>query len=58
MLKRVGDFWEEEYFDHLIRNEEEFYRYIEYVASNPKRAGLQGWKWVWVRPGVKSPGRN
>jgi hypothetical protein len=58
MLKRVGDFWEEEYFDHLIRNEEEFYRYIEYVATNPKSAGLEGWKWVWIRPGVKSPGRN
>ena len=26
MLKRVGDFWEEEYFDHLIRDKEEFYR--------------------------------
>jgi menaquinone-specific isochorismate synthase len=58
MLKRVGDFWEEEYFDHLIRNEEEFYRYLEYVASNPKRAGLEGWKWVWVRPGMELPGRR
>jgi REP element-mobilizing transposase RayT len=56
MLNRAGAFWEEEYFDHLIRDEEEFYRYIEYVASNPKRAGLEGWKWVWVRPGMKPPG--
>jgi len=58
LLKRVGDFWEEEYSDHLIRNEEEFYRYIKYVVSNPKRAGLEGWKWVWVRPGMKLLGRN
>jgi menaquinone-specific isochorismate synthase len=58
LLKQVGDFWEEEYFDHLIRDEEEFYRYIEYVASNAKRAGLEGWKWVWVRPGMKLVGRK
>jgi REP element-mobilizing transposase RayT len=50
LLKRTGDFWQPEYFDHLIRNEEEFYRYIEYVASNPQKAGLIDWKWVWVRP--------
>jgi menaquinone-specific isochorismate synthase len=50
VLHRTGDFWEPEYYDHLVRNEEEFYRYIEYVASNPKRAGLKDWKWVWVRP--------
>jgi hypothetical protein len=49
ILNRTGDFWEPEYFDHLIRSEEEFYRYIEYVASNPIRAGLKGWKWGWVR---------
>jgi REP element-mobilizing transposase RayT len=41
-------FWEQEYFDHLIRSEEEFCRYTEYVATNPERAGLHGWKWVWV----------
>jgi REP element-mobilizing transposase RayT len=55
MLEREGRFWEEEYFDHLIRDEDEFCRYIEYVASNPRRAGLKGWRWVWVRPGMKLP---
>jgi len=49
LLNRVGEFWEPEYFDHLIRSEEEFYRYIQYVASNPITAGLKDWKWVWVR---------
>jgi REP element-mobilizing transposase RayT len=49
LLNRVGDFWEPEYFDHLIRSEEEFYRYIQYVASNPIKAGLKDWKWVWAR---------
>ncbi|HMD97503.1 MAG TPA: hypothetical protein VKM93_09280 [Terriglobia bacterium] len=48
MLNSSGPFWEPEYFDHLIRNEEEFHRYIEYVVSNPVKAGLQNWKWVWA----------
>ena len=48
LLNRTGNFWEAEYFDHLIRSEEEFAHYIDYVASNPKKAGLKDWKWVWV----------
>jgi putative transposase len=49
ILAWAGDFWEPEYYDRLIRDDHEFYHYIEYVASNPKRAGLRDWKWVWVR---------
>ncbi|MGO8788750.1 MAG: transposase [Terriglobia bacterium] len=52
LLGRGGEFWEPEYYDHLIRNEEEFHHYIEYVASNPKNAGLVDWKWVWVSPSL------
>jgi menaquinone-specific isochorismate synthase len=48
LLSREGTFWEPEYFDHLIRSEEEFHRYIEYIASNPRKAGLKDRKWVWV----------
>jgi REP element-mobilizing transposase RayT len=56
MLNRAGEFWEPEYFDHLLRSEEEFYRYVEYVASTPERAGLKDWKWVWVRAGLRQGG--
>jgi len=48
LLKTEGQFWEPEYYDHLIRSEEEFQHYIEYVELNPVRAGLKDWKWVWV----------
>jgi len=51
LLNSSGQFWEPEYFDHLIRDEGEFQRYIEYVLSNPAGAGLQNWKWVWARAG-------
>jgi REP element-mobilizing transposase RayT len=48
LLKREGQFWEPEYYDHLVRSEEEFHHYIEYVELNPVRAGLKDWKWVGV----------
>jgi hypothetical protein len=31
----------------LIRNDDEFERAIRYVLTNPARAGLTGWEWVW-----------
>ena len=45
-----GAFWQREYYDHLIRDEEQFFRAVKYVAENPVRAGLEGWKWVEVAP--------
>jgi REP element-mobilizing transposase RayT len=47
ILVRGGAFWQREYYDRLIRNEDEFERAIRYVVSNPERAGLKDWKWVW-----------
>ena len=40
-LNRTGRFWQTEGFDHLVRSEARFFRYREYIASNPIRAGLQ-----------------
>jgi REP element-mobilizing transposase RayT len=49
ILGRHGAFWQREYFDHLIRNEEEFERAVRYIAENPVKANLKDWRWVWVR---------
>ena len=49
ILHRSGEFWQREYYDHLIRDAAEFYRVINYVMDNPKRAGLKDWPWVWAR---------
>jgi len=49
ILQVSGTFWEREYYDHLVRDDAEFARAVEYVASNPTKAGLKGWRWVWVR---------
>ena len=44
----AGCFWQREYYDHLVRDENEFERAIQYVTDNPAKAGLQSWPWVWV----------
>jgi REP element-mobilizing transposase RayT len=47
ILGRSGEFWQREYYDHLIRNEAEFDRTMQYVMENPSKAGLKDWPWVW-----------
>ncbi len=34
---------------HLIRNAEDFERFIFYIANNPQEAGLTDWRWVDIR---------
>ena len=48
LLRRSGGFWQREYYDHLVRSEDEFYRIVSYIAENPNRAGLRDWRWVGV----------
>lgn len=47
LLGRSGGFWQEEYYDHLIRGEEDLARTIQYVSENPAKAELENWPWVW-----------
>ncbi|MEO6333527.1 MAG: transposase, partial [Pyrinomonadaceae bacterium] len=53
VLNRMGSFWEEESYDHEVKNTEEFYRIVRYVLNNPVKAGLVGhwtdWKWSYCR---------
>jgi REP element-mobilizing transposase RayT len=46
LLRRSGDFWQAESYDHLIRNEADFRHAVHYVLNNPIQAGLKNWKWV------------
>lgn len=50
VLNRTGNsFWQEESFDHAVRNENEFYRIKRYIEMNPVKAGLvkkpSDWRW-------------
>lgn len=46
-LKRSGAFWQEESYDHLIRDEEDLFHAIRYTWNNPDAATLQQWQWRW-----------
>ena len=51
LLGRTGQrFWEREYFDRLVRNEDQLGRTIRYVMNNPAKAGLHDWAWTWQHP--------
>lgn len=50
ILKRSGDFWQREYYDHLVRDERDLRRCIEYVLDNPQKARLIRWPWVGESP--------
>lgn len=52
LIGRSGQFWQAEYYDHLIRDEQDFARQVEYTLTSPLRAGLQNWKWVGRGTGV------
>src|SRR5215469_9042726 len=50
ILERTGlPFWQDESFDHWIRDEQDFERLVEYVVWNPVAAGLvdsaRQWRW-------------
>lgn len=53
-LKRSGSFWQHESYDHVVRDDKELERTIQYVLNNPVKAGLvkesQDWKFTYVDP--------
>ena len=49
ILGRAGEFWQAEYYDHLIRGEDDYVHALRYLLDNPIKAGLAGWPWTWSR---------
>ena len=41
LLNRTGGFWQEESFDHIVRDEQQMERFGLYIAENPGRARLK-----------------
>lgn len=56
LLRRSGAFWQDESYDHVVRDEEELERTIWYVLNNPVNAGLakewKDWRWSYVQEGL------
>ncbi|WP_035003741.1 transposase [Lebetimonas sp. JH292] len=44
MLNKSGKFWEKNYYDKVIRNEEHFNIVYNYIKFNGFKAGLKDWK--------------
>ena len=55
-LKRHGEFWQHESYDHLIRDGAELERILWYTVMNPVKAGLVGiweeWPGTYCKPGL------
>lgn len=49
ILNRTGPFWQQEYYDHLIRSDQQYAHYIHYTLQNPVKANLcSSWDlWPW-----------
>ncbi len=56
---RAGSIWQEEYFDRVVRDEDEFWEKAEYILSNPKKRwpGTDEYRWSWLRK-LDEPGTS
>jgi len=53
VLGRKGRFWQDESYDHVVRDEAELERIVNYVLNNPVKAGLvespDQWRWSYCK---------
>jgi REP element-mobilizing transposase RayT len=56
ILGRDGAFWQDESYDRVIRDHDEYDRTVFYVLENPVKAGLvsrwEDWPWTYCKPGI------
>ena len=53
LLNRAGQFWQDESYDHVVRDADGLLRIIKYIEDNPLKAGLvtrpEDWQWSSAR---------
>ena len=53
ILQRRGTFWQDESYDHFVRDDAELERIVKYVLYNPVKANLvkeqTDWKWTYCK---------
>ena len=42
LLGRTGSFWQEEYYDHVVRDAADFGNQVKYILNNPGQSGAVG----------------
>ncbi|MEH2080157.1 MAG: transposase [Nostoc sp.] len=54
VMKHIGTVWQDERYDRIVRNDEEFQQYWEYIRQNPVKAGLssstENYPFFWQLP--------
>jgi putative transposase len=56
LLGQEGQFWQDESYEHCVRDEEEFLRCVDYVETNPVKAGLvtEPEKWPYSSAAIRN----
>jgi len=53
LLHRTGPFWQHESYDHVVRDDSDLERIVDYVLMNPVSAGLidpyEKWPWTYLK---------
>jgi putative transposase len=56
VLGREGAFWQDESYDRVIRDNDEYIHTVNYVLENPVKVGLvsrwEDWEWIYCKPGI------
>jgi putative transposase len=47
LIHRFGTIWQSRYYDHVIRDEEDFSRHVDYIHFNPVKHGYVENPFVW-----------
>lgn len=54
VMNHIGTVWQDERYDRIVRNEQEFQQYWEYIRQNPVKAGLsstsEDYSFFWQTP--------
>jgi len=48
LLNTSGMFWFDESYDHIVRSQEQYRRFLNYIANNPIKAGLRSDEY-WIK---------
>ena len=49
ILNRRGDFWQHDYYNHIIRSHQSYLYQIRYIWDNPENAGFKNWSSRWKK---------
>lgn len=56
IINLSGHFWQQESYDHIVRNSNELKNIINYITNNPFKAGIidnsEMWKWNYLNPKI------